>query len=690
MKLVYLAIICLFFHVYTQAQINYSFAASTGTFNEIAGTSATLTSGGIAGASNSDEGFQNAVPIGFTFTYNGTNYTSVNISTNGFLSLGAALTSGSIYYSNNLNSGPSTPTGARPIIAPLWDDLDAQAANNITYTTTGSSPNRVFIVQWKNILWDYSALGATISFQVRLSETSNQIQFVYRQEANVGTLDASGGASIGISAASTGSGNFISLANATNSPTTSTTIETNSIITKPATGQVYTFTPVTQAANDASVTLIQTLGTLRWHVPTQVIGVVKNLGTNTLTNLQVSLNISGSNTFTNTKTIASLAPSATTTVTFDAFTAQTVGTNSVIVSVPNDDVNGNNTYTLSQTVSATDLNYCYSNAPSSILGNNAAIDFAAKFVVSTGTINNIKYYFGTAGVSYQAAIWSATGTGGTPGTLLWSSATNTTATGIVSIPVNPPVSITGGAVYVGIRQTTATSIDLGYVAEDPIRTGVFYSSTTGTWFDFAPINKFNLFIQPTIPTTLPVVLSSFSGNRNGSVNYLFWTTASEVNSKGFELQRSADGTNFTTLDFVNSKAINGNSAGTNQYTFTDAKPFAGTSYYRLKQMDKDGQFTLSSIVAVKGVRATNIQLAAVYPNPTTDKLTLSITSPRADKLTLLLSDITGRIVMNQTYQVVIGDNNISLAVSNLSKGSYTIRILCSEGCETAVTKFVKQ
>ncbi len=205
---------------------NYTFAASSGTFTALTSAANPTLSG------SADDGSFNGIPIGFDFWYMGVRYTTISASTNGWITPGADITDAQ--YTNDISSG-GTP---RPVIAPLWDDLNAQAATNVSYKTTGTAGNRVFTVQWLNMKWYYLAFGNSISFQVNLYEGTGKIEFVYRQES--GFL-SSPSASAGITASATGSGNFRSLSNFGTSPTVSSTIATNSIATKPATGQTYSF-----------------------------------------------------------------------------------------------------------------------------------------------------------------------------------------------------------------------------------------------------------------------------------------------------------------------------------------------------------------------------------------------------------------------------------------------------------------
>jgi hypothetical protein len=227
----------------------YSFSASSGTYTAITGgTAVTLT---YNGANNNDDGMSipaNAIPIGFTFNYNGTNYTTLRACANGFAVFGTtALANNTDTWSNSLVSGVSVQ---RPILAPLWDDMDL-TAGTISYVTTGSSPSRVFTLQWANAKWDYNALGACMSFQLKLYETTNVIEFVYQQEA--GTIAAnSGGASIGITTGGTGNNSYWSLSNSGTSPIVSSTTENSTILTKPATGQVYTWSPYCTAGANST------------------------------------------------------------------------------------------------------------------------------------------------------------------------------------------------------------------------------------------------------------------------------------------------------------------------------------------------------------------------------------------------------------------------------------------------------
>lgn len=190
--------------------------------------------------------------------------------------------------------------------------------------------------------------------------------------------------------------------------------------------------------------------------------------------------------------------------------------------------------------------------------------------------------------------------------------------------------------------------------------------------------------------SLPVTLTSFSGESVGQKNVLHWKTAAEINNKGFELQRSTDGTAFSTIGFVASKSNDGHSNTTLHYLFEDGRPFGSDNYYRLRQVDKDGKFSLSGVVLLKGATSSRLAISTLYPNPVRSSLQLVVSSPSANKINLLVTDLMGRVVLQQPAAVLSGSNMLRIEVPTLPAGSYLIKAVCASGCETAVQKFIKQ
>ncbi len=215
----------------------YVFSASSGTYTPIAGTATSL-------VATADDAIATAVPIGFNFVYNNQTVTSFRAISNGVLSF---MATGTQSAANNLATATATQ---RLSVAPLWDDL--QCTSGVTYQLSGTAPNQVLTVQWQNMEWNYLSNTAVISFQVKIYETTNVVQFIYQQEATAYNPGTTGGASIGIMGS--GTTDYISLTDVSASPVISTSASTNSLAAKPATGQIYTFTPPSAPATPSTPT----------------------------------------------------------------------------------------------------------------------------------------------------------------------------------------------------------------------------------------------------------------------------------------------------------------------------------------------------------------------------------------------------------------------------------------------------
>lgn len=187
---------------------------------------------------------------------------------------------------------------------------------------------------------------------------------------------------------------------------------------------------------------------------------------------------------------------------------------------------------------------------------------------------------------------------------------------------------------------------------------------------------------------LPVTLIDFRGEQSGATNKLTWSTSTEINNKGFELQRSADGRNFTSIAFIATTAEGGNSSTGIGYSYNDVRPLAH-SYYRLKQIDRDGKINFSKVILLTK-KVSEITFSSIYPNPVRNELNVTIASPLPNNVTLLVTDLTGKAVMQQQTRLIAGMNHELLHVGYLSAGTYFIKAVCSTGCEKAVQRFVKQ
>jgi hypothetical protein len=117
-------------------------------------------------------------------------------------------------------------------------------------------------------------------------------------------------------------------------------------------------------------------------------------------------------------------------------------------------------------------------------------------------------------------------------------------------------------------------------------------------------------------TPLPVELTRFDATVKGQSVNVSWATASEKNNDHFDIQRSATGGEYNTIGTAKGQ---GSTTMANNYSFLDSRPLAGASYYRLRQVDTDGTFSFSPVVAVQTGASTKVML---YPNPSANQLIL--------------------------------------------------------------------
>ena len=168
--------------------------------------------------------------------------------------------------------------------------------------------------------------------------------------------------------------------------------------------------------------------------------------------------------------------------------------------------------------------------------------------------------------------------------------------------------------------------------------------------------------------SLPVTWLSFDGSYNETTKRtkLDWSTASEENNDYFEIQRSIDGVTYELLATIDGS---GTTSSVSKYEFEDVSPLAGASYYRLKQVDFDGQFDYSKVVLVKTISDENFKL---YPNPATSYLKLDYQGPEVHAGQISLYNSVGVVVKRIPLELIIAGNKINL--NGLNKGIYIAEI----------------
>jgi hypothetical protein len=177
---------------------------------------------------------------------------------------------------------------------------------------------------------------------------------------------------------------------------------------------------------------------------------------------------------------------------------------------------------------------------------------------------------------------------------------------------------------------------------------------------------------------LPLTFLSFEANLGlGKKTQLKWITTNEINTSKFIVERSDDGVNFDPIAEVKAN----NTSGTHQYISSDQNPLKGISYYRLKQMDNDGKYTYSKIVAIDLKLNKDVVL---YPNPVGNSLIFMHPSSLS-VATINLVSANGKLEISISAQPNTSQTEID--VSSLNAGAYILNYLGKE--EKLVLKFIK-
>jgi len=326
------------------------------------------------------------------------------------------------------------------------------------------------------------------------------------------------------------------------------------------------------------------------------------------------------------------------------------------------------------------------------------IETGVKFRVSQGgVINGIRYYKGNTNTGVHTVhLWSASG-----GSAL-ATATGSAAdpNGWVQINFASSFTVAPGAVYIASvymptgRYASTGGYFSGNLVNDGIEllcdcdlaspgNGVFdYTSsplTTPPASSFGGANYWiDISFTPFFP--LPVRLSDFNATTIDKDVVLTWKTVSESNNRGFEVQRSNNGSDWYAVNFV--AGVNESNV-TRTYSYTDKSLAPGKYYYRLKQTDLDGKSTFSATIGVlisgKGI----VSLFQNYPNPFNNSTTIRFDLPKSQHARLSLLDMSGREVKVLSDKLAeAGSHLIKLDAAGLMRQSYLVRLQTEDGVLT--------
>ncbi len=164
-------------------------------------------------------------------------------------------------------------------------------------------------------------------------------------------------------------------------------------------------------------------------------------------------------------------------------------------------------------------------------------------------------------------------------------------------------------------------------------------------------------------SVLPVTIEQLYATPQGQTVVLQWATLSEQNSRGFDIEKSADGRSWGTVGTVPSRSAAGHSTQRLAYTYTDRHPLQGRSFYRLKQTDFDGNITYSKAVPV--VHTPSDIVYTVFPNPATDRIYITYTLGKKPAIRVVAAD--GRPI---AAPAIARENSAYVDIVHLPAGIY--------------------
>lgn len=181
----------------------------------------------------------------------------------------------------------------------------------------------------------------------------------------------------------------------------------------------------------------------------------------------------------------------------------------------------------------------------------------------------------------------------------------------------------------------------------------------------------NFWVVKFAAETLPVTLLDFDGYLQNSNVILKWRTASEINNKGFQVQKSTDGQTFGDIGFVHGK---GTSSVVNNYTYDDPKLTSGSNYYRLKQVDLDEKYTYSAVIKIDYSK-----FAWSVENPVTDNSWIQLQLDKTANVSLQVITVNGNIIQTINKGIIEkGTYSIPLNLAKKVPGVYVVKLLVDD------------
>ncbi len=224
-----------------------------------------------------------------------------------------------------------------------------------------------------------------------------------------------------------------------------------------------------------------------------------------------------------------------------------------------------------------------------------------------------------------------------------------------------------GTAATTLTSTTSSTLNYTHTALANLATGYYFidiTESTGARIITAPIwyTRDNAALRPEFLTSLYTV------NETDRV-ILKWTANNEPANEVYEIQRTVDGISFSKIGSVNGK---GATQSQLNYAMEDLNPVNALAYYRLVQKAANGKITYSELLAVDR-SAKKVSYFVAYPNPVKNMVTVKLVSTQMAKTSVLIVDMSGRIVKNIPVQLNNGDQYLPVDMTGLQSGTYLIK-----------------
>jgi hypothetical protein len=208
--------------------------------------------------------------------------------------------------------------------------------------------------------------------------------------------------------------------------------------------------------------------------------------------------------------------------------------------------------------------------------------------------------------------------------------------------------------------------------------GVLYG---GEYVEFLTSSFSQFFITKSL-NTLPVVFESFSATKVSNIALINWKVATTNTALTYEVLKSTDGRNFTSIATQNALA------GTRNYNATDANLVNGANYYKLKATDRSGAITYSAVAVVYS-NAKGFEIVSLIPTLVRGNALVSIGSDKAINATLIVTDMQGKTMLKKVIGLQAGTTDITIDAIKFAVGAYMLRAVSADG-NSNVVRFIKQ